>query len=80
LNGQRHRENGPAIERVNGNREYYLDGKRHRKDGPAIEYENGNKYYYLNDQRHRADGPAVIEGKHSEVWVNGVKKSEITEF
>ena len=43
-----HREDGPAIEYVNGYKEWYLNGKRHREDGPAIEYPDDDKEWYLN--------------------------------
>ena len=48
LNGNLHREDGPAIEGANGSKEYYLNGKLHREDGPAIEGADGTKSYYLN--------------------------------
>ena len=48
LNGERHREDGPAIEWTDGTKHWYLNGERHRKDGPAIEYSNGDKLWYLN--------------------------------
>ncbi len=32
-----HRADGPAVERVNGCNEYFVDGRRHRTDGPAYE-------------------------------------------
>jgi len=50
LQGEKHREDGPAIENVNGNKWYYINGEKHREDGPAIEYVNGNKAYYINDK------------------------------
>ena len=43
--GQYHREDGPAIEFINGSKEWYLNGQLHRLDGPAIEYRDGNKYW-----------------------------------
>jgi hypothetical protein len=43
-----HREDGPAIERPNGTKSWYLNGKLHREDGPAIERPNGTKFWYLN--------------------------------
>ena len=48
LNGERHREDGPACECADGTKEWYLNGKLHREDGPAIEWPNGNKKWYLN--------------------------------
>jgi len=58
LKDQLHREDGPAVERKNGDKSYYLNGKLHRKDGPAVENINGYKAYYINGQPHREDGPA----------------------
>ena len=59
LNDKLHREDGPAVEHTNGDREYYINGKRHREDGPAVEYSNGNKGYYINGKLHRVGGPAI---------------------
>ena len=70
LNGNFHREDGPAkkIYYKNGmlKSEYWLiNNNFHKEDGPAmIEYsENGMKtseYWYKNDLFHREDGPAII--------------------
>ena len=38
-----HREDGPAVEYVNGSKSRYIDDKLHREDGPAIERSNGIK-------------------------------------
>jgi hypothetical protein len=46
--GDLHREDGPAVERSNGYKAWFLNGKRHREDGPAIEYSNGDKSWYIN--------------------------------
>ena len=51
LNGELHREDGPAIELSNGTKEWYLNGKRHREDGPAIEWPDGTKQWYINGKR-----------------------------
>jgi hypothetical protein len=51
LNGQCHREDGPAIEYSNGSKAWWLNGKQHREDGPAVEYSDGVKFWYLNDER-----------------------------
>ena len=48
LNGNLHREDGPAIECANGTKYWYLNGKCHREDGPACEYASGDKRWYLN--------------------------------
>ena len=59
LNGKLHREDGPAIEGINGYNVWYLNGKCHRENGPAIENSNGDNVWLLNGKRHRKDGPAV---------------------
>ena len=59
LNGNRHREDGPAIEWANGYKEWYFNGNRHREDGPAIECADGTKEWWLNGELHREDGPAL---------------------
>ena len=72
LNGKPHREDGPAIERSNGDKCWYLNGKKHREDGPAIEYVYGSKLWYLNGKWHREDGPAIEYADGYKAWfLNG---------
>ena len=69
--GQYHREDGPAIEKANGEKYYYINGKLHREGGPAVVRADG-EYYYINGKTHREDGPAVVcASGHKEYWVNG---------
>lgn len=49
LNGQYHREDGPAYEYANGYEVWYIHGKRHRLDGPAVNFYNGDKEWWVND-------------------------------
>jgi hypothetical protein len=51
LNGERHREDGPAVECADGDKYWLLNGERHREEGPAIEYADGDKFWYLNGER-----------------------------
>ena len=53
LNGMRHREDGPAIEYVDGAKVWWLHGKLHREDGPAVEWASGYKEWWLNDKYYR---------------------------
>ena len=46
-----HRENGPAIEYVDGAKSWYQNGQHHRIDGPAIEHADGFKEWWVNDKR-----------------------------
>lgn len=45
--GQFHREDGPALEYVNGGKGWFINGNLHREDGPAIERDDGTKFWYL---------------------------------
>ncbi|MBZ9652647.1 hypothetical protein [Psychroflexus montanilacus] len=58
--GEKHRENGHAVEFPNGTKEWWTNGKLHREDGPAIEFAAGGKQWNVNGKCHREDGPAVI--------------------
>ena len=46
--GERHREDGPAIEWYDGTKSWYLNGFLHREDGPAIEGPNGFKAWFVD--------------------------------
>ena len=59
LNGEIHRENGPACEYVYGDKEWFISGKLHREDGPAVQYISGYKSWYMDGKRHRENGPAI---------------------
>ena len=47
LNGNLHRDNGPAFESVDGDKCWYVNGLRHRIDGPAYEDCDGTKLWYF---------------------------------
>jgi hypothetical protein len=70
-----HREDGPAIEYVNGDVCWYVHGLLHRDDGPALEYASGHKSWYLHGKRHREDGPA-IEWKSNSWYLKGKEIEE----
>ena len=66
LNGELHREDGPAIEYADGTKRWYLNGKLHREDGPAYEEANGYKSWYLNGQKYTEEEFALLQ------FMNGV--------
>ncbi len=77
LNGQLHRENGPAREFSDGTKSWYLNGKLHREDGPAHVYSDGTKSWYLNGKLHRVDGPArEFSDGRKEWWIDGINYTE----
>jgi len=79
LDGQLHREDGPAIEYEYTVKEWYLHGERHREYGPATETVNGDKAWYLHGKLHREDGPAVkYANGYKSYWVNGKRLDFIT--
>ena len=75
--GLLNREDGPAVERSNGTREWWIDGVQHREDGPAVERANGDREWWIDGQRHREDGPACewADG-YREWYLDGKRLSE----
>jgi len=72
--GLLHKEDGPAIEFGNGDKEWYFKGKLHRHNGPAKDYKFGFKAYYIHGRLHREDGPAVLYPTGEvEWWLDGRK-------
>jgi len=63
-----HRMGGPAVERADGGKFWYIDGKLHRKDGPAIEWADGSKEWHRNNKRHREGGPAYEGADGIKFW------------
>ena len=59
LNGQRHRADGPAIERADGSNEWWLNGELHRADGPAYERADGSKREEARVAARKAAGTRV---------------------
>jgi hypothetical protein len=55
-----HREDGPAVERVDGTKEWFFYNKRHREDGPAIEHTDGSKKWYLKGEELKLKLPKYI--------------------
>ena len=77
LNGNRHREDGPAVEYADGSKFWFINGKLHREDGPACEYADGIKRWYLNNKLHREDGPACEWASGGKEWyLNGKELTE----
>jgi len=69
-----HREDGPAVELVNGTKKWYINGKLHRENGPALMFSNGTKEWYCHGKLHRSIGPAVeYANGRTEFWRNGAR-------
>lgn len=70
--GQRHRLNGPAIERLDGFKSWHQHGVRHRDDGPAIVYEDGTESWYINGTRYTD----IIAWAEAALKYNGVEPTQ----
>ena len=74
---QLHRDGGPAVEYVDGHKEWYQNGQLHREDGPAIISKRGDKYWYQNNRLHHTDGPAIVWNDDDQWWfINGERLSK----
>lgn len=78
VDGFYHREDGPAIERADGFKEWRLKGKLHRVDGPASLSPNGKyEIWALNGKYHREYYPAISTSDNppgywqKEWWLDG---------
>ena len=52
LNGNLHREDGPAIIWADGTKIWYKNGLRHREDGPAVDTVYGNQQWFINGEEY----------------------------
>ena len=48
IDGNLHREDGPAVERPKCHKQWWINGNLHREDGPAIERANGDNQWWIN--------------------------------
>ena len=76
--GKFHRDNDlPAIENINGTKEWYIDGQRHRENKPAFIHYSGEEQWWFEGKAHREDGPAIIWSTgEKEWWIHGIKYTE----
>ena len=75
--GVTHCEDGPAVIRADGRKEYWVGGKQHREDGPAVIGSDGYKEYWVDGKLHREGGPAVIRADGWEEYrVDGKRHRE----
>ena len=50
--GERHRDDGPAVEDIDGYLRWYKHGKLHREDGPAVVNPVGKNYWHVNTRQY----------------------------
>lgn len=74
LNGEFHRMDGPAIDHIDGTKQWCVHGNSHRDDGPAVIWADGGQQWWVNGILHRTDGPAFIWADGTQAWyINGEK-------
>lgn len=73
-NNRLHKENGPAIEYSDGDKEWWIKGELHRLDDAAIEYADGSKQWWIN---HRFIGSSY-EGFTEDDFENYKREYSIT--
>jgi hypothetical protein len=56
LNGMYHREDGPAIEYLDGTKCWLYNDEYHRTNGPAIVWRDGTASWYLHGYSYTFDG------------------------
>lgn len=81
-NGVLHRDNGPAIEEIDGSNTWYRHGLPHREDGPAFS-SFYTKHWYQHGVLHRLDGPAIQSIYWGDIWFfegRQVKKEQLEKF
>jgi hypothetical protein len=66
--GRLHRDDGPALEYVDGTKIWYQHGMKHRDDGPAFISADGDNEWHQHGMLHRVDGPAVIDADGLKEW------------
>jgi hypothetical protein len=52
VHGKLHRKDGPAVEGVDGDNEWWVHGKLHRKDGPAVEGVDGDNEWWVHGKQY----------------------------
>jgi hypothetical protein len=77
--GRLHREDGPAFEGSNGDKEWSINGLFHREDGPALEHASGARQWRINGMLHREDGPALEWPTGAKHWYINGNKLTLTE-
>ena len=83
--GKLHKEDGPAIDCIDGLRKWWIEGKLHREDGPACEWTNGYKEWYLENEEYfeiNLNDYVVLDyykGKFGLMWYKILDIDEIIE-
>ena len=83
INGERHREDGPAMIYNSGVQLWFKHGKKHRLNEPAVIYSKTQQEWWVDGKLHREDGPAKIDKYGIKTYfIDGISltKREFDEF
>jgi hypothetical protein len=84
--GKYHREDGPAIELINGEKYWYKNGLYHREDGPAVEWRGEYKFWYLEGiyfNEINLNNHVILnhfQGEYGLMWYKLLDKDRIFEY
>ena len=76
IDGEIHRDSGPAVIHFNGTKEWWKHGERYRDNGlPTVETPGGMKMWHNRQgQLHREGLPALIGPGGPEWWLHGIRQ------
>ena len=64
MNGERHRDDGPAYTEPDGTEAWWSNGVLHRTDGPAASWPDGRLQWWENGERK----PPEVEAALTMMW------------
>ena len=68
VEGEFHRDDGPAVIMSSGVEKWYRHGHLHREGGPAIFRPGHSSRWYIDGELHRTDGPAIERADGWREW------------
>jgi hypothetical protein len=66
LDGQLHRDDGPAYEGIDGTKMWFRQNKMHREDGPALIQPDGREEFWLNGRNFSEKEFAHMQKRHAQ--------------
>lgn len=79
-NNELHNPYGPAVEKPDGTKWWFINGKHHRLDGPAEEYSSGERYWWVNGEFTAYNQEKFEEWKREHNITSNLKLSWKTKF
>lgn len=73
LNGKLHRDDGPAVETLNGRKEWWKHGKRHRLEAAAVMQGTFSSQWWIDGIRYSASEHFMLMPEHLQKLEMGLK-------